>query len=413
MRGFLLVLTVLLPFASGAQPVVAPSLETLEREALAAYPGLEQLNHEVSAAQALEKAAGALPDPMAEVMLTDARFPDWTLGREEMSMLGVMLRQGLLSPARRQGERLRAQAETRVRVSELNALKALLLLQVRQAYARMFRLDAELRVLGQAQDLLAVLAETTRARYTAGLATQESVLKVLLQQSRLAEQRADLQKERAETQALLNRLCNRPQGTAIGEITLLPPVVPPEPSWPIGAQERAPAVQVAWRQVETARREVDLAKAELQPNLFASGGLGTRGAFGAVLTLSFGVEWPLWQEQKQRPKLAAARARLAVAEAQLGLVRAEVQEKAAGLQAAWATAQGQLSRYRDELVPLAETALAAARAAFTSGQGDFSTVVENFNLWLEAQMGLARRQEELFVTWAAIQYLLGDGGGEP
>lgn len=413
MPRFLRVLVCILPLAAWAEQAPAPPLEILEREALSAYPGVAQLRQKLAAASALENPAAALPDPMLELSLTDARFPRWTVGSEEMSMLGVSVQQGLLFPGKRQARKLAAEAETRVRAGELEALRAFLILQVRQTYARLYRLDAELAILAQAQELLAALSEAARTRYAAGLATQESVIKVLLQQARLSEQRADVEKERAETVARLNRLLNRPLGSPFGTVAALPPVPPPDPSWATEALERAPAVAIAFRELEAAKRDVAVAETELKPNLFASGGLGTRGRFGVVATFSLGVEWPLWKEQKQKPQLTAARAKLAAAEGQLLLVRAEVQEAVERVQAAWATAQEQLSRYRQELVPLSEAALAAARAAFTTGQNDFSTVIEDFNLWLEAQLGLSRRQADAFAAWAEVRYLLGDGGGEP
>jgi outer membrane protein TolC len=61
---------------------------------------------------------------------------------------------------------------------------------------------------------------------------------------------------------------------------------------------------------------------------------------------------------------------------------------------------------------MAMAALEAARATFLTGQVDFSTVIEDFNLWLEAEVGFAQRQAQAFAAWARISLLLGDSGGE-
>ena len=48
--------------------------------------------------------------------------------------------------------------------------------------------------------------------------------------------------------------------------------------------------------------------------------------------------------------------------------------------------------------------------ATVPGRGDFSTVVEDFNLWLEARVQLARREADRFAAWAGLEALT---GGQP
>jgi outer membrane protein TolC len=55
--------------------------------------------------------------------------------------------------------------------------------------------------------------------------------------------------------------------------------------------------------------------------------------------------------------------------------------------------------------------LEAARAAYESGRGDFSTVVEDFDLWLEAQQQLASREAERYANVARLAALA--GGEDP
>jgi outer membrane protein TolC len=47
----------------------------------------------------------------------------------------------------------------------------------------------------------------------------------------------------------------------------------------------------------------------------------------------------------------------------------------------------------------------AARLAYLNGRGDFSTVIEDFSLWLDARVQLAAREADRFVTWAGLQSL--------
>ncbi len=381
------------------------------QEALAANPSVEELRLRLAEARVNEVPAGTLPDPMVELMLTDARFPRLTVGKEEMSMLGVTVRQDLRYPGKLASRIQKAQAETGVRAAALAKLQARVVAAIRETYAELFAVDAELEKLEQATNLLQVLQETARARYAAGFTSQEAAVKAVLVKTRLAERKTDLLRKRAETAATLNRLCNRPLNSPFPSVRALPPFPPLPEDWPDRALEQAPEVQLLKAELAAAARDVDVAKSELKPNVFATAGLGSRGGFGAVATLGIGLEWPFWRERKQEPQLSAAQLRLAATQAALEAARAAVREEIEGSQAAWRNAQEQEARYQQEILPLAAAALDAARALFLTGQVDFSTVIEDFYWWLEAQVGLAQRQAQAFAAWARIRSLLGDTGG--
>jgi outer membrane protein TolC len=96
----------------------------------------------------------------------------------------------------------------------------------------------------------------------------------------------------------------------------------------------------------------------------------------------------------------AEAARFAVGEAQ-----AEARAEATRLAAEWERAQAQILLYREGLLPQSQAALDAARASFTAGRGDFSTVIEDFQMWVEARAELASREADRFRTWAEAEAL--------
>jgi len=61
-------------------------------------------------------------------------------------------------------------------------------------------------------------------------------------------------------------------------------------------------------------------------------------------------------------------------------------------------------------VPQTSAVVDAARAAYLAGRGDFSTVVEDFELWLEARTELARRKADRFAVWSEVVALVGESG---
>jgi hypothetical protein len=62
-------------------------------------------------------------------------------------------------------------------------------------------------------------------------------------------------------------------------------------------------------------------------------------------------------------------------------------------------------RYREAIVPQTSAAVDAARSSYLTGRGDFSTVIEDFELWIEARVELARRQADRYTVWAELQAL--------
>jgi cobalt-zinc-cadmium efflux system outer membrane protein len=388
---------------SEPRPEVAPPVEQLVAEALGQAPSLAALRARLAAAREMVSPAGALPDPTAELVLQDIGFPKWTVGSQEMSMIGPELRQDLLYPGKRQARREAAGAEATVRERELEQLQREVAVQVRTAYARIYTLDRERRALGAARELLDLLTATAAARYAAGEAEQEAVVKAQLQVSRVAERLDDVTAERQGLVASLNRLLDRPGDASLGEVEALPAVGQVNYPWQELAEANGPAVRVKEAEVQLAERRLASVRLELRPNLMAGAGVGLRGGLDPAVTLRFGVEWPLWSKEKQKPEIRAADQELVAASEELRDVRAAVRAEAARLSAELRRADAQIVRYREAIVPQTSATVDAARAAYLAGRGDFTTVIVDFKEWLDARAQMAGREAERFIAWSELQ----------
>ena len=107
-RGVVLA-AILVAVPAAAQPAAperdvppAPPVEALVAEALERSPSLAAARARLAAAREMVAPAGALPDPMVELMLQDVGFPRYTVGTEEMSMVGPEVRQALPYPGKRE-----------------------------------------------------------------------------------------------------------------------------------------------------------------------------------------------------------------------------------------------------------------------------------------------------------------------
>jgi len=388
---------------------VAPPPDSLVALALSRAPSLAALRARVQEARELVRPAGALPNPMLEVMLQDVGFPRWTVGEAEMSMIGPQISQAIPFPGKRGARRRVAESQVVVREHELELLRREVARELRSDYARLYALDRERQTLRAAHELLGLLAATVRDRYSAGLAEGEATIKVQLTQTRIAERLDDLTAERKGVVATIDRLLDGPGDAAIGEVDSLPaPSVPPMP-WAGAVLEGSVGVSMRRAELETAERRLRVARGERLPDLVAGAGVGLRGEMDPVVTLRLGMELPLWSGQNQGPMIRAAAHDREAARQLLREAEAGARAEAARLEADWTRAQLQIARYAQAIVPQSSLAFDAARSSYLAGRGDFSTVIEDLNLWLEARSGLAAREAERYTTWAELKASIAPG----
>jgi outer membrane protein TolC len=250
-----------------------------------------------------------------------------------------------------------------------------------------------------------VLVATVSARYSAGQADQEALAKVALEKSELEERLTDLAMQRVTLVATMNRLTSQPDGTDLGYVQSLPDLTAPDDQARKIALERSPELAAARASARAADRRLDSAKLETKPNFLVglSGGATTTG--DPLITLRVGLELPLFSGQKQTPLIRAAEHDVEASRQDLRASELAVREQMTRLVAQWQRDEAQIERYRTTVVPQTNVALEAARGSYAAGRGDFSTVVEDFRRWLDARVGLARREADRFMTWSEIQAL--------
>ncbi len=399
---WLLICAVVLPAAA---PADAPEVDDLVDLALRRAPAIAAMEARLEAARERIAPAGALPDPAFELMIQNEGFPDWTVGEMPMSMIGPQLSQAIPFPGKRSARREAARAEARVGEQELEALRRAVAREVRVAYAQVYALDREAASLDAGRELLDLLAETVAQRQRVGESDQEAMLKTRLARSRLEERARDLVAERAMAVAALNGLLDLPVDAPFGVVASLPRFAAPSAAWDSLALKGAAELAVREAEAAAAVMRLRAARADARPDFMAGAGVGLRGSMDPVVTLRLGMELPLWSGSKQRPLVRAAQAEEEAARADLRQARAGVRAEAARLLADFQRAEEQILRYEESFLPQTSLAFQAARSAYLAGRGDFSTVLEDMNLWLEARAGLARREADRFAVLARLDAL--------
>jgi outer membrane protein TolC len=398
---------------SAGDVALAPSLKSLEAVLLERSPTLAAQEALTHASGAAVGPASALPDPTFEFMLQDVGFPDMTIGDAEMSMATFEVRQDLLFPGKRKARKNAAMAETRVRSLERDRFRRKLLADLRTLYARLYAADRESRSLQAARELLAVLNESVAMRYSAGETDQEAVLKAQLQGFRILERLETVQAKRKVLVAGLNGLLDLPADAPFGEVAELPPAALPPDALEHRAESASPEVLVGTAELETVEKQLLAARMEAWPNLSLGGGAGYREKLDPLAIFRLGVEIPFWRKSKVQAGISMREHERQAAHQTLRESQAKARAALAGSLARMEGASRQVKLYEEAILPQSRAALDAARASYATGQGTFSTVIEDFDLWLEARVRLAQRQTEVFIAWAEICYLTDwQAGGE-
>lgn len=375
--------------------------------ALLNAPSLAALSARVAAAEARVRPAGAWPNPMLEVTLQDFGTPDPEVTHQlEPAMYGPELTQPVPFPGKRGARRAAARADAAVEAARLAALRRQVVRDVRVAYANLYAVEHDIHCQASSLELLDLLAATARQRYAAGQGDQGALLAAQLRGSRVRERLADLAAERAGWVATLNILLGRAGDAPLAEVEQLPATSPAAGAWADSAVTRSAELE-RWRgALRAAERRVTLARVEGRPDFAARAGIAFRDEMDPVITLGLGMELPLWNGQSRAPLVEAARQELEAARQELRQAEAEVRGAAARVAADETRARATLERYEQAIVPQSSLAFDAARSAYLAGRGDFPAVLEQFDLWLEARAGQARREADVFIAWAERDALL-------
>jgi outer membrane protein, heavy metal efflux system len=388
-------------------PIPYADVETFLRLALERSPDLAALREKGGALKELVLPAGALPDPMLEGTIQNVGWDRWTVGREDMSMVSVGVRQTLPSPGKRDASREAARAEAAAVDAEIGRLQRQLTFRVRSLCATLYALDKESESLDASREVLDLLAAAATSRYATGQAEQEAVLKTRLEIMNLENRRDDLAAGRKKAAADLNRLTDAPPDRPVGVIQSLPELPAPDSAWADFAEKGSSDVAVKEAEALAARKRLDRVKLDLRPDFGAVGALGIRGGGkDPVVTLGVSLELPFWKKDKQEPAIRAAGHDVERAQWEILAAKADARAEAMRLKADFDRLDRQIARLKDGIIPRTGEAMKAALSAYAAGGGDFAAVLEDFKAWLEARADLVRRDGERFTVLAGLNALV-------
>jgi len=371
------------------------ALDSLVSSAVSKTPEVAAARAEVEAAQRRVEPARTLADPMLSTTYqNDGRAPSF--GAAQGSFFGLMLSQSFPWPGKLSLAARTATSEAReIEAGMLGRAGLTIEARIRRAWYDLALARALDVVIEERRETARQIEATTRARYAAGLAVQQDVLRAQVELARIDElrlaQRATIESRTAE----LHRLLGDAPFTAPSS---LPDIasVPPASDLIATVLQRSPEVAAAQQAIESGRLRVDLAKKNFYPDVVVSGGSMYRGNFemGPMWQVGVGISLPVWSDRKQKNQLAEAEARVAAQRAKSDVVARDLDIRTRERIAQLASANDVAALYRDKVVPLDQLSLESALASYGASKVPFLTVLDAVNtLYADRATYLAKLAE--------------------
>lgn len=364
--------------------------------------------HSTSAARAMAVAAAQLPDPVLKAGVDNLPLSGadrYRIGADSMTMRRIGVMQELTSSDKRRWRAARFEREAERSRAAGEALAAALQRDTAIAWLERHYLERMAAVLAAQAGVARDEISAVEAAHRGGRATQAAVLEAraawLALQDRASElalqqRSAGIALERWTGLAASTPLAGAPDTSALGI----------DPAALEALLELHPKVAVLTRQAELAQAEAGLARASRSNDWSVEVALQQRGP-GYPSMVSFGISVPLqWdrarrQDRELGARLAAADQALAERDEVLREHVAEVR----GQLAEWQSGRERITRYRDEVLPLAAARTAALQAAYRGGKAALAEVLAARRAEGEQQLQALQLERQNARAWAQLNYI--------
>ena len=395
--------------SSGAAEGAPLSLSAAVDEALQNNPDLIAFRRQYDGARLRPAQERFLMAPSFEAQIW--QWPINTLNPLNTNMYMLTVRQDLPGRGKRQLKVALAEKDAELSANEIAIRARDVVEQVKRTYAELFVSRRAIDLQRQSIGVVRQFADVSTAKYTAGRASQQDVLKAVLELSTLQgalltrAQRAQL------AEAELNTLLARPPQAPIGPLAepqedmALPP---PEQLQQL-ALLRHPELTMSRLSVERAQAALKVAEREYKPDFMVGGGYMLTPRDRDAWTASVGISWPTarWargrldaQKAEAEANVDAARAGQRAAENRIRLAvqRAYVRVVTAGQRAAL---------LRTTILPQSAQTLDASRAAYETDRVDFLAMLDNQRVFVEARLDYEEALSDLEQARADLERAVG------
>lgn len=390
------------------------TLRQAVEEALAGHPDLAALRAEAEVAAVRPLRERILMPPMFE-----GQIFQWPFDTANPANAQVMLTLSQEFPGRGKRDLRVALAEKQAAISgnEVSVRAAVLAGEVRRAHADLYLARQSLEVFDATIGVLQQVVSVAEAKYATGRATQQDMVKALVEIARVEEQIVMATEEAGMAEIKLNTLLGRAPDAPVG------PIAPPDA--PTSLPDAADVQRVA-REGQPELRGIDLelaaseaaravAERETKPDWIVKGGYMFMPDMTDAWTATVGVTWPRapWARKRidaetleARRMADAARARRRALENRVGQMVQEALVRAR-------SAIDRAELIRTSVLPQLEHSLDIVLAAYQTNRLGFTDLLDTERMLLDARLDYYRALNRRDVALADLDQAVGMSGYEP
>jgi outer membrane protein, heavy metal efflux system len=383
----------------------------LVQELLRSNPELQAARKRYEAAMTRPSQESALPDPRITTgwVSNGLPYPGAGLGSEATSNIGIQIAQEIPFPGKRALKGGIAQKEADSEAQAVRATELRLVAQLKEKYYELLYIYEAVDLIHRNQELLQQMAKVAEARYSAGKAMQQDIIKAGIEVSILENRLIALEQKKLSGNAEINALLNRSPDTDLGHpetVTALPPLASFE-LLRAQALESSPLLQGQRAVIDGRQLNMQSAQKAYYPDFDVMSGYYNQGSMKPMWEFKVQFNIPLYFGKKQRYGLEEAGATLGEAQR---TYRSEQQMLLFRLRDRYVAAEAALKLmdlYSRQVVPQSELALKSSLASYEGGSIDFLTVLSNFNTIRDYQMNYYEQRSEYLIARSGLEELTG------
>jgi len=379
-------------------------LGDLLKQALERNPKIKSAGFEANALSFRIPQEKSLPDPMVSFSLKNMGFPDFTLGQEVMSGVGLSFSQPVPFPGKL---RLRGEIAGKAfeRTQEVrNSVVLGVLKDIKIAYFELYDLRKSIAILQEQKALLQRALELTETKYSVGSGVQSDVLKAKVEISRMDEMITPMAEMIKSLRARINLLLDFPADRPLGmpQDQGIESLSVSLEELKKAAEENSPAVKEASLMVEEGLKMVDLSKKERSPDFVVGGGWEFKGRLPSMWEVMVGFEVPLYRKNKQNKMLEESLSRLESSKSGLTSTINDVIFMVIGDYLNARSAESLIKLYKEKIIPQASLTVESSLASYQVNKTDFLALLADINTYFSYRMALYK---ELTRLWSSIARL--------
>ena len=388
----------------------ATSLQSLIAEARQNNPAIRFSEMAVASARYAPKQASALPDTEVMVQHFSVGSPRPFAGysNSDFAYIGFGASQELPYPGKRSLRANVAEHEVAISNAEKDVVAWDAITRLKLAYFQIAASQQVIAILQRDQQTAEQIEQAAEARYRVGQGSQEDVLRAQLQRTKLLNELSTQSRDKAQAEAAIKALLNRPLGSPdlVAE-PLRERSLPAAETLLQKLADENPDLQVNRQRIAQGQAAVELAKREKKPDFGVQYmWQHTASEFRDYYMATFSVKLP--NRSRVRAMEGEAQAKLAQAEsekqARLKQMESDLGEQIAVAQAS----EQQLKVYDEGLIPQSQAALNAGLAGYSAGKQEYQALLSSFadtlQLAIERERTLAEHESAL----ARIEALIGE-----